>query len=94
MTIEERDTARAIQKIAKEISRPKQIDWEKRRYEIAKEMMAALISNPLSLQSDVKALQENGFIDNEKGIAIIGEVNAHEAVAFADALIEELKKSR
>ena len=70
----------------------KEIDWEIRRYEIAREMMAALISNPLALQSDVKTLQENGFIDNEKGIAIIGEINAREAVAFADALIEELKK--
>lgn len=92
MTIEERNTARAIQDIAKEMKKPKHIDWEARRYEIAKDMMAALISNPLALSSDIKALQEQGITDLEESIAKIGEVNAHEAVAFADALIEELKK--
>lgn len=41
MTIEERDTARAIQTIARELKKstpPKEIDWEQRQYEIAKEL--------------------------------------------------------
>lgn len=45
MTIEERNTARAIQDIAKELKKPPKIDWEQRRYEIAKEMLAAFLSN-------------------------------------------------
>ena len=45
MTIEERDTARAIQGIHKELKRLnsqseniKSIDWEERRYEVAKNL--------------------------------------------------------
>lgn len=41
MTIEERDTARAIQTIARELKKPaptKEIDWEQRKWEIAKEL--------------------------------------------------------
>ncbi len=44
MTIEERDTARAIQTIARKMREPKEIDWEQRRYEIAKDAMAAMIA--------------------------------------------------
>lgn len=39
MTIEERDTARAIQSIAKSLD-GRNINWEQRRYEIAKAVMA------------------------------------------------------
>lgn len=52
MTLEERDTARAIQTIARKLresDRPKEIDWEQRRYEISKDMMAAFLSNSLSM---------------------------------------------
>lgn len=81
MTIKERDTARAIQDIAKELKsirrendRIKIIDWEQRRYEIAKECMAnGLISQYTPEDADVKLL-------------------AHDAVLCADVLIEELKK--
>lgn len=38
MTIEERDTARAIQTIARKLREPAQIDWEQRKWEIAKEL--------------------------------------------------------
>lgn len=41
MTIEERDTARAIQTIARELKKPvqpKEIDWEQRKWEVAKEL--------------------------------------------------------
>lgn len=35
MTIEERDTARAIQTIARKLREPAQIDWEARKWEAA-----------------------------------------------------------
>lgn len=41
MTIAERDTSRAIQTIARGLKKPaspKEIDWEQRQYEIAKEL--------------------------------------------------------
>lgn len=44
MTIEERDTARAIQMIARELKRsapPKEIDWEARKWEAAKSIYSA-----------------------------------------------------
>ena len=40
MTIEERNTARAIQDIAKEMKKTPKIDWEQRRYEIAKDLFS------------------------------------------------------
>lgn len=49
--------------------------WEKRRYEIAKDMMAAFLSNSCS---NVYA----GTIENQ----------VKDAVAYADALIAELRK--
>lgn len=77
MTIEERDTARAIQGIHKELKRfnsqsenIKSIDWEERRYEVAKNLY------PFTL---------DGCRGNIRGAA-------KEAVDFADILIEELKK--
>lgn len=42
MTIEERNTARAIQDIAKEMKKTQKIDWEQRRYEIAKDIVASM----------------------------------------------------
>lgn len=40
MTIEERDTARAIQNIGKKLTT---IDWEQRRYEIAKDLFPVIL---------------------------------------------------
>lgn len=40
MTIEERDTARAIQTIARKLREPAQIDWEARKWEAAKTIYA------------------------------------------------------
>ena len=51
------------------------IDWEYRRYEIAKEMIAAFLSN------SSREVYEGTF-----------KTQAEYAVAFADALIEELRK--
>lgn len=53
----------------------KDIDWEQRRYEIAKDMIAAFLSNSCS----------NVYMGNP-------DEQAKYAVAFADALIAELKK--
>ncbi len=75
MTIEERDTARAIQSIARKLKESPQIDWEQRRYEIAKDVMAALITEP-----------DPCFV---AGPAL--EFCAQSAVKAADLLIKELK---
>lgn len=53
------------------------INWEQRRYEIAKSMMAAFLSNSCS----------NVYMNTY-------ENQAQEAVKYADALIEELKKGK
>lgn len=53
------------------------IDWEQRRYEISKAMIAAFMSN-----SD-----KNVFAYPKKN-------QARDAVEYADALIEELKKRK
>lgn len=49
------------------------IDWEQRRYEIAKDLMAASFNQPMA------------------GVSIASYV--HNCVQWADALIEELKKT-
>lgn len=54
-----------------EIAKP--IDWEQRRYEIAKDVMAASFNQPMA------------------GVSIASYV--HNCVQWADALIEELKKT-
>lgn len=77
MTIEERDTARAIQTIARELKKPATptlIDWEQRRYEIAKDMLAAFLSN------SCQQIYMGSFAEQ-----------AQDAVKYADALINELK---
>lgn len=51
----------------------KPIDWEQRRYEIAKDIMAASFTQPMA------------------GVSIASYV--HNCVLWADALIEELKKT-
>ncbi len=40
MKIEERDSARAIQIIARKMREPKEIDWEQRKWELAKQIFA------------------------------------------------------
>ncbi|MCM1139741.1 MAG: hypothetical protein NC453_14330 [Muribaculum sp.] len=49
MTIEERDTARAIQTIARELKKgatPAPIDWEARKWEMAKELYIGWCNHP------------------------------------------------
>ena len=76
MTIEERDTARAIQSMNRKMKDETKIDWEQRRYEIAKDV---LIGN-------LEYLSLRGTLMDETHAAV-----ARAAVYFADALIEELK---
>lgn len=52
MTIEERDTARAIQAIAKHLG-SRAIDWEQRRYEIAKDMLVAYFKKNVGYSDDI-----------------------------------------
>lgn len=60
------------------------IDWEQRRYEIAKEMLAAIYLD------DGNAERAD---DSESGFEFKSlQDSAREAIKFADALIEELKK--
>lgn len=70
---------RQEQKIASEIAKTRarlipEILWEKRRYEIARDMLAAFLSNSCS---NVYA----GTIENQ----------VKDAVAYADALVAELR---
>ena len=60
------------------------IDWEQRRYEIAKEMM------PYCLKSIIDAL--NSGHRNEEWVGkTIAQIASESAVRYADALIEQLK---
>lgn len=69
---------------AGDIAGKRQIDWEQRRYEIAKDMLCAIYiddgneqrSSDPSMGFEYKSLQGS----------------AREAARYADALIEELKK--
>lgn len=61
------------------------IDWEQRRYEIAKEMM------PQVFHELAVAFKAGVRVENVEGKTPM-EATAERAVWFADALIEELKK--
>ncbi|MCM1093761.1 MAG: hypothetical protein NC421_07395 [Lachnospiraceae bacterium] len=66
MTIEERDTARAIQIIARELKKPAQlapIDWEQRKWEAAKAIYAA---NFGSMNADEAVFRANELIEEYK----------------------------
>lgn len=63
------------------------IDWEQRRYEIAKEAVTAIMSN----EDFCAQVLYEGAQHNQRQI----QTNiAHAAVIFANALIEELKKGK
>ena len=61
------------------------IDWEQRRYEIAKEAIIAIMANEEFFD---QVLDEGA----QSGERIIPVNISHAAVAFADALVAELKK--
>lgn len=60
------------------------IDWEQRRYEIAKDMMAAIMQNP-----DITA----GVACEPKPQEGVPDTLAAVSLTFADALIAKLKKN-
>lgn len=60
-------------------------DWEQRRYEIAKDMMAAIMNNP-----DITA----GVAYEPKPTEDVSVTLAKVALIFADALVSELKKTQ
>ncbi len=62
------------------------IDWEQRRYEIAKEAIGAIMSND---DFYGQVLYENAQLYGRRGIP---SAVSNAAVVFADALIAELKK--
>lgn len=62
------------------------IDWEQRRYEIAKEAMAAFISAP-SYQFCVNNNYYDASHSRPRSVA-------EDAVEYAEALIEQLKKDK
>lgn len=65
----------------------KSIDWEQRRYEIAKEAVTAIMSN----EDFCAQVLYEGAQYGQRQI----QINiAHAAVVFADALIEELQKEK
>lgn len=64
----------------------KPIDWEQRRYEIAKEAICAIMSNE---EFYAQVLYEGAELNGRRGIPCNV---SHAAVVFADALIAELKK--
>lgn len=61
-----------------------EIDWEQRRYEIAKDMMAAIMNNP-----DIAA----GVACEPEPREDIPATLAKLSLTFADALVDELKKN-
>lgn len=62
-----------------------EIDWEQRRYEIAKDMMTAIMNNP-----DITAGVACEPVPTEGVPVTLAKVS----LEFADALIAELKKQK
>jgi hypothetical protein len=62
-----------------------EIDWEQRRYEIAKDMMAAIMNNP-----DITA----GVACEPKPQEDVPATLARVSLTFADALVADLKKTQ
>lgn len=66
------------------IDKPKQIDWEQRRYEIAKDMLCAIFMD----EGNEKRSTNKSIEFNYQSL----EGNARGAVSYANALIKELKQ--
>lgn len=83
MTNSDLKTNEAIQSINRKLKNQHEIDWEQRRYEIAKDVLAycCLTSKELFLAG--------GKLDNDGDT--FAEKVANQAVMFADALVKRLK---
>lgn len=85
MTRIEQMTMDAIQSMNRKMRDQHDIDWEQRRYEIAKEMM------PYCARELIDVLNSGG--KNEEWVGkTTNQVVAEASVSYADALIAELKK--
>ena len=87
MTNSEIRTNEAVQNINRKLRDQNKIDWEQRRYEIAKGMMPYFVED---LGADWSAPGSEWQEEFEK----LKKKIASRAVEFADALIEELKEKR
>lgn len=74
-------TLQAIQSIDCKMRDQHEIDWEQRRYEIAKECL------PTVYQTTLEIAKKTGVIEEPKNIVAV-------AVDLADVLIENLKKDK
>ncbi|BAU17530.1 hypothetical protein PIOMA14_I_1680 [Prevotella intermedia] len=81
MTKIEMEAMEAVIGIRKELARQNEIDWEQRRYEIAKECL------PTVYQTALEIAKKTGVIEEPKDIVAV-------AVDLADVLIENLKKDK
>lgn len=78
MTKKDMQAMDAVIGIHREMKKANEVDWEQRRYEIAKEMM------PVAYQESRNILLRGGTVK-------IGDI-VKASVEFADLLIAELKK--
>ena len=85
MTIIEQQTMNAIQSMNKKMADQHPINWERRRYEIAKEVLT------YCAQTSKELLMSGGKLDGEGNFF---DRVSEQAVHFADALINQLKKKR
>lgn len=67
-----------------DLAQQNMIDWEARRYQIAKSAMIAVMGN--------KEVYDLALRENGTGSICVPNVVAHTACVFADSLIKELKK--
>lgn len=84
MTVIEQRTMDAVQAINRKMKDQTSVDWEQRRYEIAKDIL------PYCCQTSKDILLSGGALEND-GDTFPQKV-ANQAVMFADELIKELKK--
>lgn len=89
MTNIEMDVARSTIRMNNAVTdHLQEIDWEQRRYEIAKEIL------PYCYETSHSILVSGHSLGDDTRGKTLAEVCASSAVAFADALIEELKKQQ
>ena len=84
MTVIEKEYMETVIRMGKRIQSGEP-DWEQRRYEIAKDMMVAIINNP---DMTARMAYESKVV--EEVPAILANVSS----TLADALVAELKKSQ
>lgn len=85
MTVCEQKTMNAIISISHKMKDSRKIDWEQRRYEIAKEIL------PKSVEYACELLERGELFPDKYGDMFLSEVAADVSVAYADALIRKLR---